>query len=167
MELEKARIEDAPSIQRLVNHFAERGEMLSRSLSEVYENLRDYFVLRDGGQVVACVAFHICWSDLAEIKSLAVQEESQEQGLGRRLVEACLEEGRGLGIATIFALTYKPSFFQKLGFKKIDVMRLPRKVWGECQRCAKFPNCDETALILALKPVGWLKRKSAPALKDA
>jgi amino-acid N-acetyltransferase len=105
------------------------------------------------------VALHICWSDLAEIKSLAVREEDQDQGVGKTLAEACIEEARGLGIATLFALTYKPTFFEKLGFKRVDVQELPRKVWGECQRCPKFPNCDETALLLSLKPVRWLKKK--------
>ena len=159
MQVEKARIEDVPTIHRLVNFFADRGEMLHRPLSEVYENLRDFFVIRKDEEVAACVALHICWSDLAEIKSLAVREEDQDQGVGKMLAEACIEEARGLGIATLFALTYKPTFFEKLGFKRVDVQELPRKVWGECQRCPKFPNCDETALLLPLKPVRWLKKK--------
>jgi len=159
MQVEKARIDDVPAIHRLVNFFADRGEMLNRPLSEVYENLRDFFVIRKDEEVAACVALHICWSDLAEIKSLAVREEDQDQGVGKTLAEACIEEARSLGIATLFALTYKPTFFEKLGFKRVDVQKLPRKVWGECQRCPKFPNCDETALILPLKPVRWLKKK--------
>ena len=159
MQVEKARIDDVPAIHRLVNFFADRGEMLHRPLSEVYENLRDFFVIRKDEEVAACVALHICWSDLAEIKSLAVREEDQDQGVGKTLAEACIEEARGLGIATLFALTYKPTFFEKLGFKRVDVQELPRKVWGECQRCPKFPNCDETALLLPLKPVRWLKKK--------
>ena len=159
MQVEKARIDDVPTIHHLVNFFADRGEMLHRPLSEVYENLRDFFVIRKDEEVAACVALHICWSDLAEIKSLAVREEDQDQGVGKTLAEACIEEARGLGIATIFALTYKPTFFEKLGFKRVDVQELPRKVWGECQRCPKFPNCDETALLLPLKPVRWLKKK--------
>ncbi|HJW88349.1 MAG TPA: N-acetyltransferase [Dehalococcoidia bacterium] len=159
MQIEKARIDDVPAIHRLVNFFADRGEMLHRPLSEVYENLRDFFVIRKDEELVACVALHICWSDLAEIKSLAVREEDQDQGVGKTLAEACIEEARGLGIATLFALTYKPTFFEKLGFKRVDVQELPRKVWGECQRCPKFPNCDETALLLPLKPVRWLKKK--------
>ena len=163
MQIEKARIDDVPAIHRLVNSFADRGEMLHRPLSEVYENLRDFFVIRKDEEVAACVALHICWSDLAEIKSLAVREEDQDQGVGKRLAEACIEEARGLGIATLFALTYSPAFFEKLGFKKVDVQKLPRKVWGECQRCPKFPNCDETAVILSLKPVGWLKKKKPVA----
>jgi amino-acid N-acetyltransferase len=150
VKIEKARIEDAPQMHRLINSFAEQGDMLPRPLSELYENLRDFFVAREGGEVVACVALHVLWADLAEIKSLAVDQGKQDEGLGRLLVEACLEEARGLGIPTLFCLTYSPEFFERFGFRRIDVMELPRKVWGECQRCSKFPNCDETALILPL-----------------
>jgi amino-acid N-acetyltransferase len=151
MNVEKARINDVTQIQKLVNHFADRGEMLHRPLSELYENIRDYFVARDGDEVIACAALHVNWLDLAEIKAVAVAEDTQAQGAGRLLVEACLEEAGGLGIPTVFCLTYRPDFFERFGFRQVDVMELPRKVWGECQRCPKFPNCDEVALILQLK----------------
>ena len=150
MKAEKAKIADVPQLHRLINHFAAKGEMLPRPISEIYENIRDFFVIRDGGKPVACVALHVCWSDLAEIKALAVAEEQQNKGLGKSLVEACIEETKELGIPKIFCLTYKPSFFEQFGFKYIDRMNLPRKVWGECMRCPKFPNCDETAMILYL-----------------
>jgi len=151
MEVEKARISDIAQIHRLVNYFADKGEMLPRALSEFYENIRDFFVVREGDQVVGCAAHHIFWSDLAEIRSVAVVEEKQDQGAGVLLVEACLEEARSLGIETVFCLTYKPDFFERFGFHRVDVMELPRKVWGECQRCPKFPNCDEVALVYEVK----------------
>ena len=150
-QIEKARIIDATQIQKLVNHFADKDEMLARPLSEIYENIRDYFVVRQGERVLACAALHISWSDLAEIKSLAVTEGSQKQGLGDQLIAACLEEAKGLGIPTIFCLTYKPAFFEKAGFSQVDKTELPHKVWGECYRCHKFPNCDELALIYHLE----------------
>ncbi|HEX74650.1 MAG TPA: N-acetyltransferase [Dehalococcoidia bacterium] len=150
---ERAKIRDAPQMHRLINHFADKGEMLARSLSEIYENIRDYFVVRQGERVVACVALHVSWSDLAEIKSLAVAKDSQEQGIGARLVEACLKEARELGIPTVFCLTYKSAFFEKVGFSQIDKAELPHKVWGECYRCPKFPNCDEVALTYHLEEV--------------
>jgi amino-acid N-acetyltransferase len=161
LEVEKARLDDAPQIHRLVNFWAERGEMLPRSLSEIYENLRDYWVVHQGQNVAACVAFHIYWSDLAEIRALAVREDNQAAGLGSRLVDTCIGEARGLGIPVIFALTYRPGFFERFNFQQVPVERLPRKVWGECQHCPKFPNCDETALVLPLKPVPWLRRRRA------
>jgi amino-acid N-acetyltransferase len=146
-EVQKARISDASQIHRLVNHFADKGEMLPRPLSEIYENIRDYFVIRQNEQVIACAALHINWVDLAEIKSLAVTEEHQKHGIGDRMVTACLQEASGLGIATVFCLTYTPEFFAKCGFSLVEKAELPHKVWGECYRCPKFPNCDESALV--------------------
>jgi amino-acid N-acetyltransferase len=147
LEVDKARIKDAGQIHELVNYFAGRGEMLARSLSDIYENIRDYFVLREGDRLLACAALHILWSDLAEVKSVAVVEHKQKQGVGEQLVKTCLEEARELGIPTVFCLTYKPAFFEKHGFSQVDKMTLPQKVWTECYRCPKFPNCDEVALI--------------------
>lgn len=151
MKVEKAKISDAPQMHKLINYFAERDEMLPRALSEIYENIRDFLVLRGEDEVIACVALHISWADLAEIRSLAVNADRQDQGLGVTLVKACLAEARELGIPTVFCLTYKPAFFEKLGFRQIDKMELPRKVWSECYRCPKFPNCDEVALIYHLE----------------
>jgi len=148
MKVEKAVIRDAQQIHALINGFADNDEMLPRALSEIYENLRDYFVIRDDSyQVIACVAFHISWADLAEIKSLAVTRDEQKQGVGAMLIEACLREAEELGIVTVFCLTYKPAFFEAHGFHQVDKMELPRKVWSECYRCPKFPDCDEVALI--------------------
>jgi len=149
--VEKARIQDVPQIHRLINYFADKGEMLARPLSEIYENIRDYFVIRKGEQVIACAALHVMWSDLAEIKSVAVAEDSHRQGIGARLMEACLREAKGLGIPTVFCLTYQPAFFEKFKFSQVDKMELPRKVWTECYRCPKFPDCDEVALIYQLE----------------
>jgi len=151
MKPEKARVSDVPQMQQLINSFADKGEMLARSLSEIYENIRDYFVVRQGERVIACAALHVSWSDLAEIKSLAVADDSQQQGIGAQIVEACLKEASELGISTLFCLTYKPAFFEKFGFSQVDKAELPHKVWGECYRCPKFPNCDEVALIYHLE----------------
>jgi amino-acid N-acetyltransferase len=151
MKPEKARVSDVPQMHKLINSFADKGEMLARSLSEIYENIRDYFVIRRGERVIACVALHISWSDLAEIKSLAVADDCQQQGIGDQIVRTCLKEANELGISTVFCLTYKPAFFEKFGFSQVDKAELPRKVWGECYRCPKFPDCDEVALIYHLK----------------
>jgi len=150
-KVEKARISDVTQMHELINYFADRGEMLARPLSEIYENIRDYFVVRQGERVIACAALHVMWSDLAEIKSVAVAEGSQRQGIGDQLVLACLKEAKRLGILTVFCLTYKPAFFERHGFSQLDKMGLPHKVWGECYRCPKFPNCDEVALICHLE----------------
>ena len=149
--VEKAKIQDVPQIHRLINYFADKDEMLARSLSEIYENIRDFFVIKQGEQIIACAALHVCWSDLAEIKSVAVAEDSQQQGIGAQLVDACLKEAKLLGIPTVFCLTYRPAFFEKFGLSQVDKMELPRKVWTECYRCPKFPDCDEVALICNLE----------------
>lgn len=147
MKVEKAKISDATQMHQLVNFFANRGEMLARPLSEIYENIRDFFVIREGDKIIACAALHVNWADLAEIKSVAVAEDSQRQNTGTILIEACLKEAEELGITTVFCLTYKPAFFERFGFTQTDKMQLPHKVWSECYRCPKFPNCDEIALI--------------------
>jgi amino-acid N-acetyltransferase len=148
--VEKARTADARQVHDLVNAFAGRGEMLPRTMGEVYENLRDFFVVRRDDEVLGCVALHIVWEDLAEVRSLAVREQSRTVGLGALLVQACIGEARRLGLKRLFALTFKPAFFEKLGFRQADVMTLPQKVWNECYRCPKFPSCNEIAMVLDL-----------------
>jgi amino-acid N-acetyltransferase len=143
----RARIPDAKAIHKLLITYAKDGMMLSRSLSEIYEAIRDFYVCEGSdGTVVGTVCLHICWEDLAEVRSLAVTEESSGRGIGRQLVEKCLEEARALGLKRVFALTYKPLFFQKLGFGEIEKAELPHKIWSDCIKCAKFPECDETAV---------------------
>lgn len=147
MKVEKAKISDVPQMHKLLNLFADKGEMLPRALSELYENIREFFVVKEGDKVTACAALHVYWSDLAEIRAVAVSEDKQNQGVGAELLEACIAEAKELGITTLFCLTYKPAFFERFGFRRVDKMELPRKVWAECYRCPKFPNCDEVALI--------------------
>ena len=147
IQVEKAKIPDVPQIHKLINGFADKGQMLARPLSEIYESIRDFFVIRDGEEVIGCAALHVSWSDLAEIRSVAVAEDSQKKGLGARLVAACIKEAEELGIKTVFCFTYRPEFFKQQKFVDIDKMELPRKVWTDCFRCPKFPDCDEIALI--------------------
>jgi amino-acid N-acetyltransferase len=150
IKIEKAKISEVPRIHKLVNTFAGRGEMLARSLSEIYENIRDFVVVRKGKRIIGCAALHVMWSDLAEIKSVAVDEALQRQGFGSELVTALLKEAEELGISTVFCLTYKPKFFERLGLKEVEKMTLPQKIWTECYRCSKFPNCDETAMTIQI-----------------
>jgi amino-acid N-acetyltransferase len=149
--IEKAKIGDVPQIHKLVNSFASKGDMLARPLSEIYENLRDFFVLKHEKKVVACVALHISWSDLAEVKALAVAEAYQKQNIGAKLISASLKEARELEIPIVFCLTYKDVFFEKQGFIRVDKMKLPKKVWTECFHCPKFPDCDEIAMYYIVK----------------
>ncbi len=151
--VEKATMADVEHIFQVVTFFADRGEMLHRPLNEIFENLRDFYVARDAdGEFLGCVALHLLWSDLAEVKSLAVREDRQLKGVGAALVRACLDEARRLGLPQVFALTYKPGFFEKLGFHLANVSSFPRKVWNECYRCPKFPSCNEIAVSIELNP---------------
>ena len=144
--LRKAGVADVLGMQRLINGFAEREAMLPRALHELYENLRDFFVVELADEIVGCAALHINWANLAEVKSVAVDESCQRLGIGRLLIDACIEDARALGISTLFCLTYRPEFFGSLGFQVVDRHTLPRKVWSECVRCAKFSNCTEIAM---------------------
>lgn len=148
--IRKARLEDVKEIQRLIKQYSTRGDILPRSLSELYDHLRDFFVLIRNREIVGICALHICWDDLTEIRSLAVKEEVRNKGMGARLVKACLEESKSLGFKKVFALTYQPAFFEKLGFETVDKSALPHKIWTDCLKCVKFPDCDEVAVVKEL-----------------
>ena len=145
--IRKAGIEDIKQIQNLINYFAKQDLMLPRSLNELYENIRDFWVAGENNKVIGCSALHISWDDLAEIKSLAVEKNKQGLGIGKELVEACINEAEELGAKKIFVLTYQPEYFKRLGFKRIKNSELPHKIWAECINCPKFPNCQEVPLI--------------------
>ncbi len=148
-----ARLQDVPGMQALIKKFADRNDMLHRALSELYENLRDYYVARIGDRVVGCAAIHLVWEDLAELKGMAVDEDVQGLGVGKMLAEACLRDAAEFGIRKVFTLTLKPGFFEKVGFQMTDIAGLPQKVWGECYRCPKYrTSCDEIAMTLDLVP---------------
>jgi amino-acid N-acetyltransferase len=148
--IRKAIMNDVKTIQKLLEHFGHQGQLLPRSLSELYSYLRDFYVYVPEGedQPRGSCALHLCWEDLAEIKSLAVDEGYAGQGQGSRLVEVCVSEAITLGVYKIFALTYRVSFFTRLGFKVVDKSLLPHKIWADCLQCVKFPSCDEIAVLL-------------------
>lgn len=145
--LRRAKTGDVLAMQQIINGFADRGAMLHRSLSQLYENIRDFYLIEEEGQVVGCAALHVNWRDLAELKSLAVIDAAQGRGYGRTLIEACLQEAEEIGIARVFALTYVPDLFVKSAFQVVDRSVLPRKVWTECVYCPKFPDCGEIAVM--------------------
>jgi amino-acid N-acetyltransferase len=148
--IRKARIKDVPEIQQMIAGHAQRGDLLPRALSELYGNLRDIFIYLEEGspEIIGTCSMHICWEDLAEIRSLVVRESYQGRGIGRRLVNASISEAATLGLNRIFVLTYKVEFFAKLGFRQVDKATLPHKIWADCIKCIKFPECDEVAMIL-------------------
>jgi len=147
LKIRKAKISDLKQVHKLINDFAKREDMIPRSLNELYENLRDFIICEDDGHICGVCALHIMWEDLAEIRSLAVDKKYQKKGIGKNLVTNCIKEAKTLGIKRIFALTYQPEFFKKIGFVEIDKSSLPQKIWGDCLRCPRFPECNEHAVI--------------------
>jgi amino-acid N-acetyltransferase len=151
--LRKARVSDVKSVHRLINSAAAKGEMLSRSLMDIYGSLRDFYVYYDEEKelVAGVCAMNIIWENLAEIRSLCVEESYRYKGIGRNLAEACISEAITLGLFRVFTLTYKKDLFAKLGFREVDRATLPEKIWSDCFRCSKYPDyCDETAMIMEL-----------------
>jgi amino-acid N-acetyltransferase len=149
MMLRKAKVSDVKIIHRMINLSSNKGEMLPRSLMELYGSLRDFFVyLDDEESLVGFCAMHIFWENLAEVRSLYVKEENRRSGVGRKLVEACISEAITLDLMRIFTLTYQTEFFKTLGFVITDKSELPEKVWSDCFKCSKYPDfCDEVAMI--------------------
>ncbi len=148
--IRKATLADTKDIHQLLLGFAKNGLVLPRSLAEIYEAIRDFHVDEVDGQVVGVVALSLYWEDLAEVRSLAVHSDFGGRGIGRALVEACVAEARALGLKQLFALTYQPEFFGRLGFEPVEKADLPQKIWRDCMKCAKFPDCDELAFIFEL-----------------
>jgi len=153
MKIRRARMGDAVRIHYLVNLYAGRQQMLPRTMLSIYENIRDFQVAvadDDDSQVIGCSALHFTWSDMAEIRSLAVDETAAGSGIGRALVEANIDEARRQGIVQVYAFTYVTRFFARLGFRVVPHESMPRKVWMDCINCPKFNCCDETAMVLDL-----------------
>jgi len=147
--IRKATVHDVRAIQRLLNKHAERGELLPRSLSDLYDHLRDFSIYAEKGvgPIIGVCAFHVCWEDLAELRSLAVDEPYQGQGIGHALIAEALAEAPELGITRVFTLTYQTDFFVAHGFDVVDKASLPQKIWADCMQCVKFPECDEIAML--------------------
>lgn len=150
MKVRNATVSDAKAICALINYYAEHDKMLFRPLAEVYENLQTFLVAERGRQIVGCCSLEVIWSDLAEVKSLAVDSEGRGRGIGTALVEAALEQAVRLGIPRVFALTLEPKFFEGAGFTIVRKEELPMKVWSDCARCPKQNECDEIAVIRSL-----------------
>ncbi len=149
--IRKATVKDGKKIFNILQTFAIQGVLLPRSLNSIYENIRDFFVYEENGEIVGIGSLHVFWEDLAEIKSLAVLPPYQHKGIGKKIVKHCLKEAKQLGVEKVFALTYLPEFFQKLGFEVVDKSEFPQKVWTECIHCVKFNDCKEIPVMIRIK----------------
>ena len=150
--LRKSTIKDVPAIHALLMGCSRQELLLPRSYNELYNHLRDFFVIAsdENTKILGCCALTITWENLAEVRSLVVDEILRQQGWGKRLVEACLSEALTLGLYRVFTLTYQKDFFLRLGFQEVNKNSLPQKVWADCLRCPKFPECDEIAMLIEL-----------------
>ncbi|MDR1696335.1 MAG: N-acetyltransferase [Endomicrobium sp.] len=151
MNIRPAKVTDVKEIHKLVEHYADNKEMLHRSLNSIYENIQEYVVVEEeDGSIIGCGALHVAWENLAEIKALAVSDKYTKQGIGKQIVARLQQNAKDLGVAKVFALSFKPEFFQKLGFGVIPKEMLPHKIWSECINCHLFPDCGEVPLLISL-----------------
>jgi len=146
-----ATVRDVEAIVELVNGYAARGEMLPKSLNQVYQNIRDFCVAELDGKIVGCGALHVLWDNLAEVRSLAVADSLRRRGIGGLILQELVSDACQLGMPQVFALTYKPRFFARWGFRMVERESLPRKIWVDCIDCIKFPQCDEVAVLRPLE----------------
>ncbi|MEA3507129.1 MAG: N-acetyltransferase [Elusimicrobiota bacterium] len=148
--MRKAKLTDAEKIQDIIGDFAAEGAMLPRSINYVISNIRDFWIYEKNGDIVGCCALHPLWHGLVEVKSLAVRKDFQKTGMGKNMVNKCIEEAETLEAKKVFTLTYVPGFFEKLGFRKEDKESMPHKIWAECINCPHFPDCDEVLMVKEL-----------------
>ena len=147
MKTRNAIISDVPGIYSLISSHAEFERMLFRSHADLYESIQQFKVASDDNDnAIGCCSLQVIWKDLGEIKSLAVDESFAGKGIGRALVNGCLDSAKELGLKMVFTLTLEPEFFEKVGFKRIDKDTLPMKVWSDCAKCSKQDHCDEIAM---------------------
>lgn len=147
--IRKAKIGDISDIRRIIDPYGSSGKMLPVALSQLYDRLRSFFVYENGdGKIIGTVALHVTWEELAEIRSLVVDKDFQKKGVGKELIETCIDDAKSIGVKRIFVLSFIPEFFENLGFNRVEKSTLPHKVWTDCLNCIYSPDCKETALII-------------------
>jgi amino-acid N-acetyltransferase len=148
IEISKAVLGDIPKMQELVAPEIESGVILVRSDDEIATNIRSYILAKDAGELVGFCALHIHAPSLAELRSLIVKSSHRGDGIGAILVSKAIDEAQNLGLQKVLSLTYRQSFFEKLGFVEIPKESLPEhKIWADCIKCKHFPVCNEVSLI--------------------
>ncbi len=165
MKIRQAKVQDVKQMHRIIEFYADNKEMLHRSLNSIYENIQEYVVAEYKGKIIGCGALHVSWDNLAEVKALAVEKTYARQGIGTKIVKTLEQNALGLGIYTTFALSFKPEFFQKMGYEVISREVLPQKIWSECINCHLFPDCGEVPLIKDLSDKSKKLKKSTKKKK--
>ncbi|MBN2296987.1 MAG: N-acetyltransferase [Deltaproteobacteria bacterium] len=151
--IRKVLVNEVPDIKKLIDPFVNEGLILPKSLLSLYTSVRDFWIMsddKDPAHILGCCALQVSWVDIAEIRTLAVRKDNHGKGIGRSLVQACIDEAAQLGLKQLFTLTYVPDFFNRLGFSQVDKSTLPNKIWADCIHCQYFPDCRETALTYQL-----------------
>jgi amino-acid N-acetyltransferase len=148
--IRRASPSDALAIHELQQVFVARGLLLPRSLEQIYRTIRDFVVAVEDDRLVGCAALRIYTAELAEVGALAVAEDLQGTGTGRRLVEALVREARVLGLRRVFALTLQDGFFHRLHFETVNIAEFPAKIAADCSVCARRQSCNEIAVALTL-----------------
>jgi len=151
IKIRRAKAKDAGYIQSLLKKYTPGADLIVRPLEEIYEQIRDYFVLCEKKNVFGTIALHVYWEDLGEIRSFVVEKKLRKLGWGEKLISRALKEAKELGLKKVFALTKIPEYFKRRGFSTVPRRNLPHKIWKDCFSCPKFPNCDETAVIYLIK----------------
>lgn len=152
--IRKLLVNEVAEVKKLIDPFVKEGLMLPKSLHSLCQSVRDFWVMTaddDHNDIIGCCALQVSWLDTAEIRTLAVRTEHQGKGIGKTLVEACIQEASGLGIRSLFTLTYVPGFFKGIGFKEVEKTSLPNKIWSDCIHCQYFPDCREVALTYLIE----------------
>lgn len=162
VEVRKASMQDIPALLDLINGYAAKGIMLPRTEFELSEHMRDFSVAYSGGKLAGCGALHFYSPTMGEIRSLAVGEKFKTHGVGRLIVDALVYEAKMYGLDAVFAFTYVPGFFARVGFNEVERGELPLKAWKDCLRCPKFHSCDEIAVLRVLRPQRWEHRQALP-----
>ncbi|HWB99581.1 MAG TPA: N-acetyltransferase [Bryobacteraceae bacterium] len=167
LQVRKAGMQDISPILHLINGYAAKGTMLPRTEFEMSESIRDFSVAVSEKGLMGCGALHFYSPTTAEIRSLAVDEAWKTHGVGRQLIEALVEEAREFSLHAVFAFTYVPEFFRKMGFQEVERGALPLKAWKDCLRCPKFQCCDEIAVMRVLNPEYWHQPRLEAAFESS
>lgn len=165
MKIRPAKVQDVKQMHKIIEFYADNKEMLHRSLNSIYENIQEYVIAEDKGNIIACGALHVSWDDLAEVKALAVEKSYARKGIGTKIVKTLEQNALALGIYATFALSFKPEFFKKMGYEVISREILPQKIWSECINCHLFPDCGEVPLIKELSSKSKKLKKTAKKKK--
>ena len=150
LTIRKAELRDVPVLFQMISHYVAQRIMLPRPLVDLYENIWEFTVAEEDGQVVGCGALKLYSAELAEVRSLCVAPGVTSRGVGRTLSQRILDEAARFGLKTVFALTLATSFFEKLGFREVPRERFPTKVWRDCLQCPRYFQCEEKAVVLDL-----------------